>query len=229
MVIEFKENDIKNNLKIIREVDKDKHGRKQFECLCLLCNEKFITKGTFINTGKKTSCGCDAMDKLSKSKTKHGGRKNHPKEYQAWQSMKNRCYNKNYHSYHRYGGRGITVCDEWKDSFENFLRDMGKAPNKIYQLDRANNDEGYNPSNCRWITPKENSNNRKKYNNNSGYTGVFFRKSKGRYDVNVAIDRKIVYIGVYYSLEEAVEARKSFIINYNNKNKTKLKYEEFVK
>lgn len=57
-------------------------------------------------------------------------REKYLKEYQAWKSMKNRCYNPNYVNYHRYGGRGIYVCNRWKDSFENFLKDVGKAPSK---------------------------------------------------------------------------------------------------
>ena len=154
-------------------------------------------------------------------------RKQNPKEYRAWKAMRNRCNNPNYHAYHRYGGRGINVCNRWSN-FENFLNDMGKAPYKNYQLDRINNDKGYSPDNCRWVTPKENSNNRKKYKNSTGYTGVFYRKEKRRYEVNVCINRKHRHIGVFYNLEDAVNARKKFIIEYNDDNNTQLKYEEFI-
>lgn len=155
-------------------------------------------------------------------------RQDNPKEYRAWKAMRKRCNNKNYHAYHRYGGRGITICDRW-DSFENFYEDMGNSPSNIHQLDRIDNDGDYKPLNCRWVTPKENANNRSKYKNSSGYTGVFYREELGRYEVSVSINRKVKYLGSTYNLEEAVNMRKSFIIQYNKENNTMLKYEEFIK
>ena len=74
--------------------------------------------------------------------------------------MKARCKKSNHHAFGRYGGRGIKYCERWKN-FENFYEDMGKKPSAKHQLDRTNNDGNYEPSNCRWVTPKENSNNRK--------------------------------------------------------------------
>lgn len=154
-------------------------------------------------------------------------RKDNKKEYYAWKGMRARCNNKNYHAYHRYGGRGIKVCDRW-DDFENFYSDMGNAPSKKHQLDRIDNDGDYEPCNCRWVTPKENSRNRGKQGNNSGYTGIFLRESLGRYEVNVSIERKVKYLGSSYNLKEAVLMRKNFIIKYNEENDTDLKYEEFI-
>lgn len=82
-------------------------------------------------------------------------------EWHAWRNMKARCQNKNLPNYHRYGGRGIKVCDEWlgKDGFENFLTSMGLRPSPEYSLDRKNNDKDYTPENCKWSTAKEQSNN----------------------------------------------------------------------
>lgn len=68
--------------------------------------------------------------------------------------MRERCYNPKHIAYHRYGGRGITVCDRWRNSFEAFLADMGARP-EGRTLDRVNNNGNYEPSNCRWATPKE--------------------------------------------------------------------------
>jgi hypothetical protein len=74
--------------------------------------------------------------------------------YQAWLSMKRRCYNARCPNYARWGGRGITVCDRWRQSFTNFLADMGRCPDG-YSLDRIDNDGNYEPSNCRWATREQ--------------------------------------------------------------------------
>ena len=86
------------------------------------------------------------------------GKTNNP-EYTTWINMKERCYNSNSKDYHRYGGRGIKVCDEWKNSFINFYSDMGDKPFPKAQIDRKENDKGYNKSNCRWVTQLENRRN----------------------------------------------------------------------
>ena len=79
--------------------------------------------------------------------------------YKVWKSMVQRCTNSKDTRYHRYGGRGITVCDDWKD-FRNFYRDMGDAPDGL-EIDRIDNYKGYCKENCRWVTRKENLNNTK--------------------------------------------------------------------
>ena len=80
-------------------------------------------------------------------------------EYRVWAMMKDRCYNINNKSYHRYGGRGITVCGRWKNSFLAFLEDMGYKPFPKAQIDRKNNDGNYIADNCWWVTRKENMRN----------------------------------------------------------------------
>lgn len=80
------------------------------------------------------------------------------KGYKSWDCMKTRCCNKNSSNYKNYGGRGIRICDRWKDSFKNFLEDMGERPMNM-SLDRINNNGDYEPNNCKWSSIKEQNNN----------------------------------------------------------------------
>ena len=81
-------------------------------------------------------------------------------EYKLWDSMKSRCYNPKSPSYKNYGAKGITVCERWRTSYDNFIEDMGHRHTPKHQLDRIDNNKGYEPGNCKWSTPKENNLNR---------------------------------------------------------------------
>jgi hypothetical protein len=83
------------------------------------------------------------------------------KEYKAWMNIKYRCDNPNNYEYEQYGGRGITMCQRWRKSYENFLSDMGRAPGPGFSVERKNNNAGYKPGNCVWATPKTQANNRR--------------------------------------------------------------------
>lgn len=90
-------------------------------------------------------------------------------EYSAWVDMRQRCNNPNHQKYHRYGGRGIIVCERWND-FRNFFADMGPKPSSRYSLDRINNDGNYEPGNCRWATQRQQMYNKQYKNQNTNKT-----------------------------------------------------------
>lgn len=128
-------------------------------CRCDCGNESIVRRPN-LRSGITQSCGCNrnANWLVTHGQARKGV--NRTKVYRAWADMKTRCYNSNWKEYHYYGGRGITVCERWLNSFENFYADMGDSPEGM-SLDRINNDGDYEPSNCRWATSSQQAYNRR--------------------------------------------------------------------
>jgi len=191
--------------------ERDKRGHVLWECLCD-CGNKCVVLGYSLGSGKTNSCGCLNIERL----TKHGMHESI--EYKVWENMKQRCTNKKAHAYEHYGGRGIYVCERWRD-FKNFFEDMGKRPNKSFSIERRNNSDGYCPENCYWTTQTtQTRNTRISKNNSTGFKGVSLDKRSGRYLARISTERKQITLGQFDSIAEAAEARRLGEIKYWGKN-----------
>lgn len=149
-------------LTVIAKTDKRIYRHVVWECLCDCGNKHFVPSNSLIG-GKTKSCGCFMEESRGISRTKH--HMSNEKIYSVWQGMRKRCFSKYNKNYEDYGGRGITVCDEWNNSFQSFYDYVSKLAHfgeEGYSLDRINNDGNYEPGNVRWATQKEQVNNARK-------------------------------------------------------------------
>lgn len=125
------------------------------------CGKEASIAGAHLRRGNTKSCGCWRHEFSVVTKTTHGMSPKDPKRrsriYGVWNAMKQRCHNPNQSHYARYGGRGIKVCEEWRNSFAAFYRDMGNPPKdgQRWTLDRIDVFKGYEPGNVRWATYKQ--------------------------------------------------------------------------
>ncbi len=117
-------------------------------CLCA-CGEERTIAGCDLRRGRIKSCSCFSRER-STSHGKYGS-----PEYESWRQLIQRCTNEKHEHYHRYGGRGITVCQRWRDSFEAFYADMGPKPDPRHSIDRIDFNGDYAPENCRWSSQKD--------------------------------------------------------------------------
>ncbi|TNC14914.1 hypothetical protein FF100_04885 [Methylobacterium terricola] len=127
--------------------------RRFYVCRCE-CGGSAFAAASSLRTGNTTTCGCLQKEKAAARLLRHGesgaaGKRT--AEYAIWAGMLSRCRNPQGKQFADYGGRGITVCERWSD-FSNFLADMGRRPSQNHTIERQNNDKGYEPDNCAWVT-----------------------------------------------------------------------------
>lgn len=130
-------------------------GGRAWLCVCSCGSTARVPQGSLLRSMRPTeSCGC-----LVGRTPKHG--MSHHPLYRTWSGIITRCCDVNSEHYCNYGARGITICDRWLNSFENFYADMGEKPSPDFQIDRVNNNGPYSPENCRWVIGKINQQNKR--------------------------------------------------------------------
>jgi len=179
---------------------------------CQFCNREFKSRVDAVNGLRTKSCGCYHKKIASELNKVHGLHK-HP-VYGIWRGMVKRTTNQNSKEFKNYGGRGIIVCDEWRNDFKLFYDfAMENGWEKGLEIDRRDNDKGYNPENCRVVTRAINSRNTRLLRtiNTSGYRGASFDKRRKKFRARITVYNKDIHIGYFETLIEAAKAYDNYV------------------
>ena len=182
---------------------------------CGFCGTEFKARTSSVKFGYTKSCGCYRKRRVSETQKTHGLQ--NTRIYNIWAKIKDRTLNIKNRQFPDYGGRGITICDEWKNDFLSFCNwAMSNGYSEELSIDRINNDGNYCPENCRWATSIiQNRNKRISTNNTSGYKGVSYSKRDENYLAYINIKSKRVHLGYYKIAVEGAIAYNNYIIENN--------------
>ena len=197
------------------------NGKKRpvWNCRCEQCGAERKIESQLIASSTHSECCCISSKLPQQNKSRGGATTKYRGEYNSYRHMLGRCYDEREEGYENYGGRGITVCDSWREDFRNFIEDMGERPEK-FVLDRIDPDGNYCPENCRWVDRNISSyNTRKASNNTSGRTGVYWFERVGKWVAAIHVKGEQIHLGYFLDFEDAVKAREDAEIKYYGVNK----------
>lgn len=184
------------NLTVKNEASLSQKGTSRWLCICDCGNEVAVTEQNLLRS-KALSCGC----KPKREREFHGMKKT--PEWNSWRGMLQRCNNPNHEMFYLYGGKGITVCKEWR-KFSNFIRDMGKKPSPRHSIDRKDSNGNYEPGNCRWADPSTQSHNTRRSNTPGIYLTPY-----NTWQARMKKGHETFHLGTFKTLLDAAAARKS--------------------
>ena len=192
--------------------ERSKHKLRYGLYKCGFCGTEFKTGSQGVKRGHTKSCGCYNKRRIGELNKTHGLR--NTRLYKIWRDIKYRTLNPNSRDYYKYGGRGITICEEWKNDFMSFYNwAMSKGSSDELSIDRIDNDGNYEPNNCRWTTRTIQSRNQRiPKNNTSGYKGVCYNKNNNKYKAQIKVNNKSIYLGYFQTAVEGGVAYNNYII-----------------
>lgn len=198
-------------LTVLGESGRSERGSVLWDCSCQ-CGNSCKVISSSLNSNLITSCGCLYKESRKTCNRKHG--KSKSREYNAWAAAKQRCYYKKHDFYADYGGRGITMCEQWINSFETFYKDMGDCPQGM-SIERVDFNGNYCPENCKWDTASNQGyNTRISSNNKSGKSGVHWHKVTSKWAAQIGLENESIHLGVFENLEDAIAAREEAELKY---------------
>lgn len=191
------------NLLVVERAENDRNGKAMWICECD-CGNTTVVSAKNLSRGQY-SCGCLFRGKPLIYRRTHAN-----KLYNQWSGMIYRCTHEAASHFERYGERGVSVCQEWVESFESFADwSIANGYADSLEIDRIDNNGNYCPENCRWVSHMENSRNRNaRKTSKSGVSGVMFREDIQKWRVTIGVNYKRINIGNFDNFEDAVAARK---------------------
>ena len=202
------------DLGMVFATEKSKQRRRFGLYKCGFCGEEFKARTSSVKFGDIKSCGCYKKRITGELSKTHG--LGYTRLYNIWLKLKDRVLNPKNKNYIDYGGRGITICEEWLDVQNFYNWAMSNGYSDELSIDRIDNNKNYCPDNCRWATQTIQTRNQRIYKNNkSGYKGVSYTKETGRNRALISVNKKLIHLGYFQTAVEGAIAYNNYIIENN--------------